>query len=64
MFGLVLSLGLCFAVHETVYEHEFAMFGVLRLHLVSFCSKFSNLCLQLHKGGSQVLHFGFPIIDS
>ncbi len=52
-----------FAVHDTVYEYEFTMFSVLRLRLVSLCSKFSVLCLLSHKGVSQVLHFGFPIID-
>ncbi len=52
-----------FVVHDTVYEYDFTMFSVLRLHLVLSCSKFSVLCLLSHAGVSQVLHFGFPIID-
>ncbi len=53
----------CFAVHSTVYEYEFTMFSVLHLHLVSSYSRFSVLRLLSHAGVSQVLHFGFPMID-
>ncbi len=54
---------LCFAVHSSVYEYESTMFSVLRLHLVLFGSMFSVSRLLLHEGMSQVLHFGFPIIN-
>jgi hypothetical protein len=50
-------------IPDKVYDHKFTMFTVLRLNLVSSCSKFSVLCLLSHKGVSQVLHFGFPIVD-
>jgi hypothetical protein len=53
----------CFAVHDTVYEYEFTMFSVLCLYLVLSCSKFNVLCLLSHNGVSQVLHFGFLLID-
>jgi hypothetical protein len=52
-----------FAVHDTVYKYEFTMFSVLRLCSVTMCSKFIVLSSLSHKGVSQVLNFGFPIIN-